>query len=67
MRSWIVGGTILMVCAFIALAIESKGRLVESRVGFIALVVIAALIFLSAYVTPKNQTNKTDKTKPDEK
>lgn len=55
LRGFVVIATLLLVAAFIFLCIESKGRFVESRIGIIGIVVIAAMLFLSAFVTPKSK------------
>jgi hypothetical protein len=43
----LVSCTFLLVAAFILLAVESKGAIVESRIGFVFAVIIALLVFLT--------------------
>lgn len=59
-RNLVVALTLLVIAIFGLLCVESKGALIESRVGFIGLVVIAALLFLSVYVTPKKSNDQSN-------
>lgn len=61
LRNLTVGLTLFVIAVFVLLCVESKGSLIESRVGFIGLVVIAGLLFLSVYVTPKKSNDKSNK------
>jgi hypothetical protein len=45
----LVSCTFLLVAAFILLAVESKGAIVESRIGFVFVAVIALLVFLTVF------------------
>jgi hypothetical protein len=45
----LVSCTLLLIASFILLAVESKGAIVESRIGFVFLAVIALLVFLTVF------------------
>ncbi|MDR2980779.1 MAG: hypothetical protein LBV12_00875 [Puniceicoccales bacterium] len=50
----VVTGVILLLAGIVFLAVESGGRVFESRFGLICLVCIAALSFLGAYLQKTN-------------
>jgi hypothetical protein len=53
----LVSCTFLLIAAFILLAVESKGAVVESRIGFVFLAIIALLLFMTvffAWISPKD-------------
>lgn len=53
----LISCTFLLIAAFILLAVESKGAMVESRIGFVFLGIIALLVFLTvffAWLGPKD-------------
>jgi high-affinity K+ transport system ATPase subunit B len=53
----LVSSTFLLIAAFVLLAVESKGAVVESRIGFVFLGIIALLVFLTvffAWISPKD-------------
>jgi hypothetical protein len=53
----LISSTFLLVVAFILLAVESKGAVVESRIGFVFVAIIALLVFLTvffAWISPKD-------------
>jgi len=43
----LVSCTFLLIACFVLLAVESKGAIVESRLGFVFVAIIALLVFLS--------------------
>ena len=43
----LVSCTFLLIAAFILLAVESKGAIVESRLGFVFVAIITLLVFLT--------------------
>lgn len=45
----LVSCVLLLVSAMILLAVESKGAIVESRLGFVFTAVIALLVFLTVF------------------
>jgi hypothetical protein len=45
----LVACTFIMISAFILLAVESKGAVVESRFGFVFVAIIALLVFLTVF------------------
>jgi len=45
----LVSCTFLLIVAFILLAVESKGAIVESRIGFVFAAIIALLVFLTVF------------------
>jgi len=44
----LVSCTFLLIASFILLAVESKGAIVESRIGFVFVAIIVLLVFLTA-------------------
>ena len=50
LRSLTVISSILLLAAFVFAAIESKGKVVETRVGMLGIVVTAGFLFLAAYL-----------------
>jgi len=53
----LVSCTFLLIVAFILLAVESKGAVVESRIGLVFVAIIALLLFLTvffAWISPKD-------------
>lgn len=57
----LISCTFLLVAAFILLAVESKGAIVESRFGFVFVAIIALLVFLTVFFVwlgnPKDPPN----------
>jgi len=45
----LVSCTFLLVATFILLAVESKGAIVESRIGLVFAAIIALLVFLTVF------------------
>jgi hypothetical protein len=45
----LVSCTLLLIATFVLLAVESKGAVVESRIGFVFAAIIALLIFLTIF------------------
>lgn len=66
----LVSCTMLLVAAFILLAVESKGAVVESRIGFVFAVIIALLVFLTVLFvwlgSPRNPSGGGDARKVNE-
>jgi hypothetical protein len=45
----LISCTFLLVASFILLAVESKGAIVESRLGMVFVAIIALLVFLTVF------------------
>jgi hypothetical protein len=45
----LVSCTLLLIATFVLLAVESKGAVVESRIGFVFAAIIALLVFMTIF------------------
>jgi hypothetical protein len=45
----LVSCTLLLIATFVLLAVESKGAVVESRIGFVFAAIIALFVFMTIF------------------
>jgi hypothetical protein len=50
-KNFVIGSALMLIAAVVFLGIESHGRLAESRFGVVAILVIALLLFLAAFLS----------------
>lgn len=51
MKMFVVVSTLILLAAYILEIAETKGKIIESRAGILGIMVIAILLFLSAFLT----------------
>jgi hypothetical protein len=63
-KNFVVGAALLLFAAVVFLGIESHGRLAESKLGVVAIIAIAVLLFLAAFLSKDDKDNKPSSPAP---
>ena len=64
-KSFVIGSALLLFSAVIFLGIESHGRLAETKFGVIAIMAIALLLFLAAFLSKEEKPSVRSKSDAD--
>jgi len=60
-KTFVIGSALLLFAAVIFLGIESHGRLAETKFGVIAIMAIALLLFLAAFLSREERPSSRSK------
>ena len=60
-KTFVIGSALLLFAAVIFLGIESHGRLAETKFGVIAIMAIALLLFLAAFLSREEKPSPRSK------
>jgi membrane protein implicated in regulation of membrane protease activity len=60
-KTFVIGSALLLFAAVIFLGIESHGRLAETKFGVIAILAIALLLFLAAFLSREEKPSSRSK------
>jgi len=61
LKLFVIGSALLLFAAIVFLGIESHGRLAETKFGVVAIVAIAVLLFLAAFLSKGEKAESSSK------